>query len=302
MTKLAIIIPAYKVDFLPEALESLSSQTCKDFNVYVGDDCSPYDIKSVVEKYDSKLNITYHRFDSNAGGKDLVTQWERCIRLSQDEPWIWLFSDDDVMEPQCVEKFFNALKQTNSRYDIYHFDVLGIDASSKVISTPAAYPKVYSSYDFYCDKMRGNVLSFVVENVFSRSIWEKTGGFQNFDLAWGSDTATWVKFMQFTGMYSIKDVHVRWRSSDQNISPNNSEAVVIRKTNALIDYYQWAYTFFKKKKIDCRWTNIITYFRRMVSFKRYVKYGHISGCNSKFCQSQAVKWLFPILNLLVRIR
>lgn len=302
MIKLAIIIPAYKDDFLPEALESLASQSCKDFNVYIGDDCSPYNLKSVVEKFDSKLNITYHRFDSNVGGKDLVTQWERCIQMSQNEPWIWLFSDDDVMEPQCVESFFNALEQTNSQYDVYHFDVLGINASSKVITTPPTYPKVYSSYDFYRDKMKGKVLSFVVENVFSRSIWEKTGGFQNFDLAWGSDTATWVKFMQFTGMYTIKDVYVRWRSSDQNISPNNSEAIVIRKTNALIDYYQWAYTFFKKNKIDCRWTNIITYFTRLASFKRYVKYSHVSGCNLKFCQSQGVKWLYPILNLLVKIR
>lgn len=302
MTKLAIIIPAYKVDFLPETLESLANQTCKNFNVYIGDDCSPYDIKSIVEKYSGKMSITYHRFDSNIGGKNLVAQWERCIRLSHRESWIWLFSDDDILEPQCVDLFYKTLEKTMSHYDVYHFDVLGINALSKIITTPRSYPQIYSSYGFYCDKMKGRVLSFVVENIFSRSIWERTGGFQNFDLAWGSDTASWVKFMQFTGMYTINEAHVRWRSSDLNISPNNSEAIVIRKTNALIDYYKWSYAFFKNDNIDCRWINIVTYFRRMVSFKHYAPYSHIIKCNYNFCQSQGVKLLFPILNFLIKIR
>ena len=40
MKTLAIIIPAYKGRFLGEALESLARQSCMDFTVYVGDDCS----------------------------------------------------------------------------------------------------------------------------------------------------------------------------------------------------------------------------------------------------------------------
>ena len=51
MKQLAIIIPAYKETFLRKALESIASQTCKDFTLYIGDDCSPNDLKSIVSDF-----------------------------------------------------------------------------------------------------------------------------------------------------------------------------------------------------------------------------------------------------------
>jgi glycosyltransferase involved in cell wall biosynthesis len=50
MNKLAIIIPAYKITFLDEALNSIANQTCLDFTVYIGDDASPHNIESIVKK------------------------------------------------------------------------------------------------------------------------------------------------------------------------------------------------------------------------------------------------------------
>lgn len=121
---LAIIIPTYKESFLDAALDSIAAQTCQDFTLYIGDDyCSPYDLKSIVDRYRDKIHLVYKRFDTNMGGKDLVAQWERCIDMSQDEEWIWLFSDDDVMEASCVENFYKSLQETNASYDLYHFDV-----------------------------------------------------------------------------------------------------------------------------------------------------------------------------------
>ncbi len=120
--RLAIIIPAYKATFLPAALDSIAAQTCKDFTLYVGDDYSPEPISDIVNQYHDKIELVYQRFDANVGGKDLVAQWERCIAMSKDEPYIWLFSDDDVMEPDCVEKLFRQIENTKGGYDVYHFD------------------------------------------------------------------------------------------------------------------------------------------------------------------------------------
>ena len=95
---LAIVIPAYKSTFLAAALDSIAAQTSLDFTLYIGDDCSPNHLGAIVDRYRDRINLVYHRFDTNLGGKDLVAQWERCIDMSQGEEWIWLFSDDDVME------------------------------------------------------------------------------------------------------------------------------------------------------------------------------------------------------------
>ena len=121
--RLAIVIPAYKATFLPAALDSIAIQTCKEFTLYVGDDCSPEPIGSIVEQYKDKVNLVYQRFDTNLGGKDLVAQWGRCIAMSREEPYIWLFSDDDVMEPNCVEELLRQIEKTEGYYDVYHFNV-----------------------------------------------------------------------------------------------------------------------------------------------------------------------------------
>ena len=89
---MAIVIPAYKGRFLKETLDSIAVQAHKDeFVLYIGDDASPERLDKIVESYQNKVNLVYHRFSENMGGKDLVAHWERCIQLSA-EPFIWLFS------------------------------------------------------------------------------------------------------------------------------------------------------------------------------------------------------------------
>lgn len=240
---LAIIIPAYKDTFLRQALDSIAVQTCQDFTLYVGDDCSPYDIGAIVNEYKDKIDLVYKRFDTNLGGKDLVAQWERCIDMSQDEPYIWLFSDDDVMEPRCVETFLNLDEEVRDNY-LVHYNIGVIDEFNDGIqSLQRPYPRTLSAKDYLDEKLQLNgkkgLNSFVVEFVFPRSLYNKCGKFQSFDLAWGADFITWLKFAgESRGIYTIdsSDTYVLWRKSDQNISPDKSKPIMMRKLNAIIDY------------------------------------------------------------------
>lgn len=75
--KLAIVIPAYKGRFLKETLDSIAVQAHKDeFVLYIGDDASPERLDKIVESYQNKVNLVYHRFSENMGGKDLVALGE----------------------------------------------------------------------------------------------------------------------------------------------------------------------------------------------------------------------------------
>lgn len=242
--QLAIIIPAYKATFLPAALDSIAAQTCKDFTLYIGDDCSLESIDSIVEQYRDKIELVYLRFDTNLGGKDLVAQWERCIAMSQDEPFIWLFSDDDVMEPNCVELLIQQIENTKGAYNLYHFDSFRIDENGKTELFRKPYPSVINSYDFYKGKMLGKYDSYVIENVFSRSIYKQSGGFKNFDLAWGSDVATWCIFCNDKGMCSVPGALIGWRRSSQNITPKKTRETAERKLMADCAFLCWAYSFY----------------------------------------------------------
>jgi len=245
--KLAIIIPAYKATFLPAALDSIAAQTCKDFTLYVGDDYSPEPIGHIIEQYKEKINLVYQRFDTNLGGKDLVAQWERCIAMSKEEPYIWLFSDDDVMEPNCVELLLQQIENTKGTYELYHFDSYRIDENGKFELLRKPYPSIITSYDYYKGKMMGKYDSYVVENVFSRRIYEQSGGFKNFDLAWGSDVATWCIFSNDKGMCSVPGALIGWRRSSQNITPSKTRETAERKLMADCAFLCWTYRFYHQE-------------------------------------------------------
>ena len=240
--QLAIVIPAYKATYLPAALDSIAAQTCQNFTLYVGDDNSPHNLENIVNRYKDEINLVYHRFDANLGGKDLVAQWERCISLTQGEPYIWLFSDDDVMEPRCVEKFLDLSKEIRDNY-VIHFNIQVIDDKGAIIKSPNLFPEIMTSKEYLDAKLfQKGIVSYVVEFVFPRWIYEKTGGFQNFDLAWGSDFMTWMKFAEEgKGIYTIDGNHanVWWRSSNENISPNRSRTVQLRKIQSQIEVAQY---------------------------------------------------------------
>lgn len=298
---LAIIIPAYKASFLQEALSSIANQICKDFTLYIGDDCSPYNLKAIVEPFESQLNIIYKRFNENLGGTNLVAQWKRCIEMTHDEEWLWLFSDDDIMEPNCVKDFYKTIQDTDFQYDIYHFDVNIIDKKGNIIRTPKRYPQNLDAYTYYKRKLLGNLISLVVENIFSREIYNQTGGFEVFDLAWGSDTATWVKFSTQKTMHTIHNSKILWRSSEENISPNNTHPIVIRKINALNEFFSWANQYFEAYDKNVTFTNIKAFIRRMRLFRNYITNKELDSAIKTFCKTHNISWSSYVIKILIKL-
>lgn len=235
--RLAIVIPAYKARFFEATLNSLVAQTDKRFRVYVGDDCSPENIHQLCERFSNDLDLVYKRFDENLGHQSLVKQWNRCVELSS-EPWVWLFSDDDLMEPQCVEAFYQTLSSTGGRYDVYRFNTLVIDASGKVKWISSPHPQLESGFQFTYHKLMFERSSFAQEYIFSRHAFDQEGGFVDFPMAWCSDDASWVAFSGDQGICTIAGPRVHWRLSGLNISTANA-VYKKQKIEAMIQYISW---------------------------------------------------------------
>lgn len=263
MSDLSIIIPAYKNIFLFRALDSLAQQTDQDFKVYVGDDASPYDIKTVVEQFSTKLDIVYHRFEENLGGSSLIQQWERCIKLSK-EDWIWLFSDDDVVSRDAVEVFKKSL---NKKDLLYKFNTKIIDEYDQLFAPTkkfdflnkieeSIFSHKYISNRLACNGFR----SYAVEYVFHRSLFEKFG-FVEFPLAWCSDDATWLLYsLNNKSRIRVLDSYVFWRYSGINISSDTkTSTVLVAKESAINNFVYWLkevsieYNFKIEDKLILNW-------------------------------------------------
>jgi hypothetical protein len=207
--------------------------------VYIGNDGGPEGIGKIVQDYENDLDIRYRYFETNIGRENLVNQWERCISVVENETWIWLFSDDDLMQPDCVERFYKALEQTSSYYDIYRFNTIKINKHNEPFTKITNHPAVETGSDFLARKLAGKTNSFAVEYIFKKEIYEKNGGFVKFPMAWASDDATWALFGKDKGICTIPDTHVKWRFSGSNLSSLKTSDVFEQRLNAVFQFLAW---------------------------------------------------------------
>jgi len=242
---LAIVLPAFKARFLKETMDALTNQTDKRFALYVSDDASPHDLISIVEPYGKELQMKYHRFPDNLGGRDLVAHWRRSIDLTAGEPWIWLLSDDDIPSSNAVAAFYEALQRTAGAYDIYRFPVSWIGADSKPCGPGYEFnhPQFESAYDFTLRRLSGEAYTCAQDHIFRRSIYERKG-FVAFDLAWHSDTATYISFAMEKGFYTISQGRLWFRQSGLNISSRQEREILIRKLKAELAFLDWVQSAF----------------------------------------------------------
>lgn len=242
---LAIILPSNRKFFLQNTLDSILAQKNRNFNLYIGDDHCPEDLYSVVKNYEKDLNIFYHRFDENMGRKSLAGHWERCINLSKDEPWLWLFADDDLMDNTCVEGFFQALEFfKNEDPDIFRFENEVIDYQGNILYTQNQKPEKESSADFLRNRFGLDRRSYASEYIFSRKVFNQFGCV-DFPLAWNSDDATWALYAREKGFYPISTGKVQWRASTRNFS-SNKPVYSEEKIHASFLFIAWAKSNFSQ--------------------------------------------------------
>jgi glycosyltransferase involved in cell wall biosynthesis len=217
--ELAVVIPAWRGRHLGAALESLRSQTDRRFRVYIGDDASGDDLLSLAKENGRGLDLVYHRFEENLGGRDLVAHWHRCIALTEKEPWIWLFSDDDVAEPECVATFFGAIQSGLSEVDLMRFNLKIIDDNGALVRTPKPNLPWESASEFLHSILVGGGREWrAPEHIFSRRVYQRKEGFVSLPMALYTDLATWVEFAEKGGVKTLPGPHLCWRSHGGGIS------------------------------------------------------------------------------------
>ncbi|HEV2832619.1 MAG TPA: hypothetical protein VGW31_11625, partial [Hanamia sp.] len=114
-----------------------------------------------------------------------------------------------------------------------------------------SFPEIYTSEDFLKGRLKGLVSSVAIEYIFKKTHFISCNRFQNFDLAWGSDDATWIKLGKRNGFKTIKNSKVYWRLSSSNISSEiNDTNILCRKLNSQIQFAHWAFEEAKAVKIQ----------------------------------------------------
>ncbi len=108
MALVHIVLAVYNGErYLREQLDSLLSQTCRDFFVEVCDDGSTDSTRDIVREYQSRdARISLHINEKNQG---YVRNFLEGVKRSR-SPYIMLCDQDDIWNPDKIERTLSAMK------------------------------------------------------------------------------------------------------------------------------------------------------------------------------------------------
>jgi glycosyltransferase involved in cell wall biosynthesis len=209
----SVVITTFnRISLLGRALKSLESQTFKNFEVIVSDDCSDVDVYGYLEEYkiNSKLTIRYRRNNENRGA--CYTR-NAGIKMAVGK-YIAGLDDDDEFTPTRLEKLLNAYKPEFS-----------FVASNTLVVKKESVKKIFRSKRLIDlnDMLWGNIVGnqILTEKVKLLEI----GGFDE-NLTSSQDADMWLRLIEYFGpALRIKDILyiVHTEHEQQRISTSSNK-------------------------------------------------------------------------------
>lgn len=233
--KFSVTIPAYKVDYLAEALKSVLQQSYDDFELIIVDDCSPNDIKSVVNQF-SDSRIQYYRNTKNCGSKDVVDNWNICLSYCKGD-YVLCMGDDDVLLPNCLQDYSDLINEYPG-LNVYHAKTQLIDEDSNIVFLQEPRPQRESAYSMLYNLWMYKRFQFIGDFLFSSRWLREQGGYIKFPYAYSSDWVTAFNAALDKGIANGQSFMFQYRISGSTISASGSKDGKIYASNKVRAWYE----------------------------------------------------------------
>lgn len=245
MSKYQFLLPAYKPEFLAEALKSIQQQTYRDFTCLVSDDCSPADLKLIFDQtVGDDSRFSFRRNKENLGGKSLVSHWNLLVNMC-DSPYLIMASDDDLYDTSFLSEI-DVLTEKYPKTLVFRGGARRIYREGESFFEDYKWHEWVSSLHFAFDMFSTYYIHCMANYVFQTRSMKANGGFIDYPLAWFSDDATVLR-ESVNGVANTPDVVFSFRYSKLNLSDNIAETPANNwsKYQATIRFYDWAMSYLK---------------------------------------------------------
>jgi glycosyltransferase involved in cell wall biosynthesis len=215
----SVCIPAYRgTTFIGEAIESVTRQTFRDFELVVIDDNSHDSIEDVICR-SSDPRIRFIRNPATLGAEG---NWNRCLAEARGR-YVKILPQDDVLAPDCLQQQVAVLdSDADARVALVFCARTIIDAAGRTLRS-RGYPRsasgVIGAKDavLTCIRRGTNLFGEPGAVLFRRSHAEAAGGFD----ARGPyviDLDYWFRLLHLGDAYYIKDALASFRVSGESWS------------------------------------------------------------------------------------
>lgn len=217
MPKITIAIPTYnRATLLTEAIESVLSQTYKDFELLISDNASTDKTKDIV----TSLNDPRIRYYRNKKYIGMINNWNKCVELAHGK-YLMILGDDDKLSPDFIRLSLSAHENyPQIGFSFSHCNK--VDSKGKYLTRwgyqfpPTGYLKLFQ-YLYYTIKY-GSCLTNSSTVLINKKVFSKIGVFESPYSTNTFDFNMWIKIGQKYPVYFIDKIACDYRIHKEQVS------------------------------------------------------------------------------------
>ena len=193
-----ILIPTYKrKDFLDKSLHSVLDQTYRELEIIVIDNGSSDEIGKLI----TRLNDPRIRYIQNEKDIGLISSIRKGMQLFSDRVvWCTILPDDDLLDRDFIGSMADFVS-CRREIDVVHGHRILINAEGHVLSEASRPPEHESAAAYLFNRARFVRQTFLAGVFFSRSAYERVGGYPQFTTGMASDDALIFALSVQYGLY-----------------------------------------------------------------------------------------------------
>lgn len=206
MPRVSVLMPIYKTNetHLREAIESILTQTFRDYEFLILDDCPDDDREEIVKSYKDE-RIKYSKNEKNLG---ITQSRNKLIDMAQCE-YLAIFDHDDVSLPMRLQKEVEYLDENQD---------VGV-VSCWVDCFPHGERLYYPSDDIRIKELLMDVCAVVHSaSMIRKSVLEKNNLRYEEEFTPCEDYRLWLRLIEFTQFHNIQEVLFKYRLHDDRTS------------------------------------------------------------------------------------
>lgn len=187
----SIIMPSYNTGkYIKKSIESVISQTYKNWELIIVDDCSTDNTENIISQFTDK-RIKFFKNEKNSGA---AVSRNKALREAKGK-WIAFLDSDDLWLPQKLEKQINFMDKNKYHFSYTDYKILW---DGKIES-----PYINTGPDII-DKKRMYRYCYIstITVMYDRNI---IGLIQIADIKKNNDYAMWLKIIEKSNCYRLSE-------------------------------------------------------------------------------------------------
>jgi glycosyltransferase involved in cell wall biosynthesis len=217
----SVVIPTYnRCGYLKECLLSVISQSYKDLEIIVIDNCSTDNTVEIVRSInDPRIKLVVN--DENIGP---VKNYDNAIKLATGS-WIHLFGDDDIMFADAIEKKVKMVE--NSSNMLIHSNVQLINQDGEIVSDESWAKDFVRNYNMGASFSQKEIFdklfyewNFITmpSVMFRVDLYDRIGPLYSKGIRFSADWDFWLRAILHTNFIYISEPTIFYRFHESNDS------------------------------------------------------------------------------------